>query len=157
VKTAGIDLDRAEQILKNREGQKGVLITVLQEIQEAYGFLPRPVLERVSKAMKVPLSKIFGVVTFYAQFHLKPRGEHVIRVCLGTACHVRGGERVLEKVSEVIGIQPGETTEDLKFTLERVACLGACGLAPAMMIGDQTFGRLTGKKIEKLLKRYQES
>ncbi len=150
-----IDLSGVDQILKAHAGQKGALITVLQEVQERYGYLPREVLERVSASMKIPMSRIYGVVTFYAQFHLKPRGEHVIRVCLGTACHVRGGERLLDKVSETLGIEPGETTEDLRFTLERVACLGACGLAPAMMIGDQTFGRLTPRKVEKLLKEYK--
>jgi len=152
-----INLDAVREILSRHKDTKGALITVLQEIQEAYGYLPRPALSEVSSAMGVPLSKIFGVVTFYAQFHLKPRGKHVIRVCLGTACHVRGGERMLEKVGEILGIGPGETTDDQKFTLERVACLGACGLAPALMIGDQTYGRLTGKRVEELIKQYREN
>ncbi len=152
-----INLDAVREILSRHKDTKGALITVLQEIQEAYGYLPRPALSEVSAAMGVPLSKIFGVVTFYAQFHLKPRGKHVIRVCLGTACHVRGGERMLEKVGEILGIGPGETTDDQKFTLERVACLGACGLAPALMIGDQTYGRLTGKRVEELIKQYREN
>lgn len=151
-----VDLDKVREILKSHKAGRGGLIGILQETQAAYGYLPRAALTEISKTLKIPMSKIFGVVTFYAQFHLKPRGRHVIRVCLGTACHVRGGERILEKVGEVLGIQPGDTTGDLEFTLERVACLGACGLSPAMMIDDRTYGRLTSKKVEKILKDYSK-
>jgi NADH:ubiquinone oxidoreductase subunit E len=151
-----VDLEKVREIIKSHEGERGSLISILQACQAAYGYLPRTTLEEVSKALKVPFSKIFGVVTFYSQFHLEPRGKHIIRVCLGTACHVRGGERILEKVSEVLAVEPGGTTRDLMFTLERVACLGACGLSPAMMIDDQTYGRLTPKKVEKILKEYSK-
>lgn len=151
-----VDLGKVREILKAHKGERGGLIGILQETQAAYGYLPRAALMEISKTLKVPMSKIYGVVTFYAQFHLKPRGRHVIRVCLGTACHVRGGEKILEKVGEVLGIQPGDTTGDLEFTLERVACLGACGLSPAMMIDDRTYGRLTTKKVEKILKEYSK-
>lgn len=152
-----IDLRKVRAILASRRGERGGLIGILQEVQAAYGYLPRPALEEVSRALKVPLSKIYGVVTFYAQFHLKPRGKHIVRVCLGTACHVRGGEKILEKVSEVLKVKPGDTTPDLKFTLERVACLGACGLSPAMMVDDRTYGRLTVKAVEDVLREYMRS
>lgn len=147
--------DKIDEILEKYANEKGALISVLQETQEHYGFLSRENLVRIARALKVPLSKVFGVATFYAQFHLKPRGKHVIRVCLGTACHVRGGETILQAVSEHLGIKPGETTDDLLFTLERVACLGACGLSPAMMIGDKTYGRLTPKRVGEILDSYR--
>ncbi|MGB4232287.1 MAG: NAD(P)H-dependent oxidoreductase subunit E, partial [bacterium] len=104
---------------------------------------------------QVPLSQIYGVATFYAQFHLKPRGRHVIRVCQGTACHVRGSAKILERVEQELGIKKGETTEDLRFTIEPVACLGACGLAPVMMVDDNTHGRLKPDMIPDILAQYE--
>jgi len=148
--------DMLDQIIENHVGHKGALITVLQETQEAYGYLSRENLTRISKALKVPLPRIFGVVTFYAQFHLKPRGKHIIRVCLGTACHVKGGETLVTAISEKLKIEPGETTKDLMFTLERVACLGACGLSPAMMVDSKTYGRLTPQKVNQIIDEYIE-
>ena len=112
-------------------------------------------METISKDLKIPKSEIYGVVTFYAQFHLKPRGRHVVRVCRGTACHVRGSLAVLEKVKEITGIRENETTDDLRFTLEPVACLGACGLAPVMVVDSQTFGRLDAGKVQGILDAFQ--
>jgi NADH-quinone oxidoreductase subunit E len=140
------------QAIVGRHGtQAGALIPILQDVQEEYGYLSADNLKAIAAALKLPSSKVFGVVTFYSQFHQKPRGRHVIRVCLGTACHVRGGETLLDTVSKQLGIGPGETTADLNFTLERVACLGACGLAPALMVNDTTYGRLTPRRVERLI------
>ncbi|KKM11416.1 NADH dehydrogenase [Clostridiales bacterium PH28_bin88] len=142
-------------VLTRYRGQKGSLIPVLQATQEIYGYLPADALRRISRELKVPLSKIYGVATFYAQFHLKPRGRNIVRVCLGTACHVRGGAKIMEKVMGTLGVEDGETTEDLRYTLESVACLGACGLSPIMMVNDDTHGRLTTEAVSKILAQYE--
>ncbi len=144
-----------EKVFAQYAGQKGALIPVLQKSQDIYGYLPAEALKEISKRLQIPLSKIYGVVTFYAQFHLKPRGRNIIRVCLGTACHVRGGAKIVEAVTNAIGIKDGETTEDLRYTFESVACLGACGLAPVMMVNDDTHGRLTPDMVKGLLEQYE--
>lgn len=151
----GAKLEALQKAFEKYRGAKGTLIPLLQEAQEIYGYLPKEVMELVSKEVKVPFSKTFGVATFYAQFHLKPRGRNIIRVCQGTACHVRGGARVFEGVQESLGIKKNETTEDLRYTLETVACIGACGLAPAMMVNDDTHGRLSPEKAAEILKQYE--
>ncbi len=140
---------------KKYQGHKGALIPLLQEAQEIYGYLPEEVMLQIARELKVPFSKVFGVATFYAQFHLKPRGRNIIRVCTGTACHVRGSDRLLESIQQALGLQGEGTTEDLRYTLETVACLGACGLAPAMMVNDDTYGRLTPAKAVDVLKQYK--
>lgn len=150
--------DKDKQLVKvfdNYRGQKGVLIPVLQEAQDIYGYLPEEAMEKIARELKVPFSKVFGVATFYAQFHLNPRGENIVRVCLGTACHVRGGAGIFDKVKEVLQIDDGETSADLKFTLESVACIGACGLAPVIMVNDDTHGRLTPELIPEILVAYK--
>jgi len=144
-----------EKVFVKYEGKKGALIPVLQAAQDIYGYLPAEVLKEISARLRIPVSKIYGVVTFYAQFHLNPRGRNIVRVCLGTACHVRGGAKIAEAVTKAIGIKDGETTEDLRYTFESVACLGACGLAPVMMVNDETHGRLTPDKIAALLEKYE--
>lgn len=133
----------------------GVLIPLLQAAQEIYGYLPGEVMQQIAKELNLPASKVYGVATFYAQFHLKPRGRNIIRVCTGTACHVRGADRLLENIKEALGLKSEGTTEDLRYTLETVACLGACGLAPAMMINEDTYGRLTPAKAVEVLKQYE--
>lgn len=148
-------VDKMADILAESKGSKGSLISVLQKTQEQFGYLSRENLLRISKHMKVPFAKVYGVATFYAQFHLSPRGRHIIRVCLGTACHVRGGETLLETIARRLDVTPGSTTKDLKFTLERVACLGACGLAPVIMVNDDTYGRLTPARLEQILDSYK--
>ncbi|CQR72493.1 NADP-reducing hydrogenase subunit HndA [Sporomusa ovata DSM 2662] len=147
-------LDQLNAILTKWQGLKGALIPVLQEAQEAYGYLPREIIQAIAVELKIPVSQIYGVVTFYSQFHLNPRGKNIIRVCQGTACHVRGAKAILAALEDKLQIKAGGTTPDLTFTLETVACIGACGLAPVLMINDDTHGRLTPDSIPKLLAQY---
>ena len=130
------------------------LIGVLQSVQDSFGYLPRPAIEEVSGRTGVRLSTIYGVITFYAQFYTEPRGRHTIKCCRGTACHVKGSAGVLSTVKRVLGIDEGETTPNLLFYLETVACLGACFLAPAIMIGDQYYGKLTPQRVESIIRSY---
>ena len=146
---------KVDEILAHYNGVKGALIPVLQEAQGAYGFLPKDIISRIADTLKIPVSQVYGVVTFYSQFHLNPRVRNIIRVCQGTACHVRGAKAVLKALEDELRIAPGQTTTDERFTLETVACLGACGLAPVLMINDDTHGRLTPETVCKLLDRYQ--
>ncbi len=141
-----------EPLLKRFSYQKGALVSLLQAIQERYSYLPAEVLEEVSERLAIPLANIYGVATFYAQFRFTPRGKHLIRVCHGTACHVNNAEMISSAVEDVLKIKDGETTADGKFTVERVACLGCCSLAPVMMIDGKTYGRLTREKVKKILK-----
>jgi len=134
---------------------KGGLIPVLQEAQDIYGYLPKEVLQQIAKELKLPYSNVFGVCTFYAQFHLQPRGRNIIRICLGTACHVRGGAKIFEAAQEALGVGQGGTTEDLRFTLETVACIGACGLSPCMMVNDNTHGRLKPLEVAGIFETYK--
>jgi len=142
------------ELLDHYRGYEGGLIPVLQGAQEIYGYLPAEVLETISQELKLPFSEVFGVVTFYAQFHLKPRGRNIIRVCLGTACHVLGGSKIFQALKDELGVENGGTTDDLRFTLESVACIGACGLAPCIMINDDTHGRLVTSKLKGILEQY---
>ena len=130
------------------------LIGVLQSVQDSFGYLPRPAIEEVSRRTGVRRSRIYGVITFYAQFYTEPRGRHTIRCCTGTACHVKGSSLVLNTIKRVLGIDEGETTPDLLFYLETVACLGTCFLAPAIMIDDQYYGKLTPRRINSVLESY---
>ena len=150
------DSAKLEKILEMHVGQKGALIPILQEIQAAYGYLPEEALKMVSRGVKVPLSRIYGVITFYAQFYLTPRGKHLIKACQGTACHVRGASQVLDNLSRELKVNPGGTTEDLSFSLETVACVGTCFLAPVIMINEDYYGKLTPKKAMDAVKKYFE-
>ncbi|MBP9028018.1 MAG: NADH-quinone oxidoreductase subunit NuoE [Aminivibrio sp.] len=138
------------------KGKHGGVIPVLQETQKQIGYLSREAMEAISEELSVPLAELYGVATFYAQFHLKPRGRHIIRVCRGTACHVRGSAKIMEKIMSMLGIAENGTTDDLRFTLEPVACLGCCGLAPVVMIDEDTHGRLTAdqEKLQAFLDDY---
>lgn len=147
---------RLEEIFAKYKGKKGALIPVLQQAQDIYGYLPENVMAGIADGLDLPLSQVYGVATFYSQFHLKPRGKNIVRVCLGTACHVRGGAKILESIQKELNIEKGGTTEDLMFTLEAVACIGACGLAPVIMINDDTHGRLTPDAIPKIISQYKE-
>ncbi|SMC83497.1 NADH-quinone oxidoreductase subunit NuoE [Sporomusa malonica] len=147
-------LDQVEAILAKYQGVKGALIPVLQEAQNAYGYLPREVIKCIAEKTGIPVSQIYGVVTFYSQFHLNPRGKNIVRVCQGTACHVRGAKAILKALEDGLQVKAGGTTPDLKFTLETVACIGACGLAPVLMVNDDTHGRLTPEVIPELLAKY---
>ncbi len=149
---SAIDLNKLIPVVEEFKGIKGTLVPILQKIEEIYGYLPEESIFFISKELKIPVSKIFGVMTFYAQFHFTPRGRNKIMICRGTACHVQGGAKILEEVEKQLGIKPGETTSDREYTLETVACIGACALAPTMVINNKTYGKLTPKKIEEIFK-----
>jgi NADH:ubiquinone oxidoreductase subunit E len=148
-----VDLAPARRIVAGFAGQRGNLITVLQAIQEAYGYLPRESLVEVAAGLGMTQSQVYGVATFYAQFYLEKRGRHVVKTCDGTACHVRGGNRLIETVQRELGIGPGETTPDYGFTYEVVYCLGSCGLSPVAVIDGQVIGRLTPGRLTQILRR----
>lgn len=150
-----VDLTKCHAVLsKFNRATPSDLIPILQQIQDAYGYLPMNALEEITDRTRIPLSKIYGVITFYAQFSLEPRGKHTIKVCTGTACHIKGAPDIKKKITEVLQISEGETTQDFKFTYEPVACLGTCFLAPVMMIDDRYYGKLTVEKTETVLKSY---
>jgi NADH-quinone oxidoreductase E subunit len=145
---------QVEQILEKHKGEKGALLQILQEAQGIIGYLPYDVLRMVAESLNMPLSEIYSTVTFYSFFNLKPKGKYQIRVCLGTACYVRGADKILERLKEELGVEVGDTTEDLKFSLDACRCVGACGLAPTIIINDDVYGRLTPDKIPDILKKY---
>jgi NADH-quinone oxidoreductase subunit E len=138
-----VDLARLDRILDEFKGARGALIPILQRAQDAYGFLPRTVLNHIAYKARVPLADVYGVATFYAQFHLERRGRHLIRVCDGTACHVRGASKNIEVLEKRLGLVPGGTSADYEYTVEVVYCLGSCGLAPVAVVDNQVCGRLT--------------
>lgn len=150
-----IDLSQVDSIVEPYLGKKEMVIPVLQKVQDHFGYLPRPAMEQVSQRMRIPLSRLYGIATFYAQFKMKPRGRYIIRVCKGTACHIQGSPKIADRIEELLGIESGETTDDLRFTLEEVACIGACALAPVIMINDDPHGRLTMDKIKEILDSYE--
>jgi len=145
---------KLQEIIEKYKNTKGALIPVLHEVQEVYGYLPLSVQKKISEGLGVPLSEIYGVVTFYAQFSLNPKGKYRIQVCLGTACYVKGSGLILEKLKEKLGIDVGECTKDGKFSLDACRCIGACGLAPVITINDDVYGRLSPDEIEDILKKY---
>lgn len=149
-----VDLALAEEVIQKYKDIPGNLMPVLQGIQDAYGYIPKPTVEYVAERLNVYPSQIYGVLTFYAQFHLKPRGKYIIRVCVGTACHVLGAERIKESFYDRIHIGHAETTPDKRFTFELVACLGACGMAPLAMINDETYGKMTVQRVDEIIKEY---
>jgi len=150
-----LDLSRLEEILQAYRGQKGALIPVLQKAQKIYGYLPGEVLQRIAKGLRVPLSRIYGVATFYSQFYLTRRGRHVIRQCDGTACHVRGSAQIIEKMEKALGIRAGETTPDYKVTYEVVYCLGSCGLAPVATVDETAVGKLAPERMATIVQDLQ--
>ncbi len=147
--------ERTKEIVLPWKKRRGSTIPVLQEVQKEFGYLPEDALMVVSREMKIRPSELYGVATFYSQFHLNPRGRHIIRVCRGTACHVRGSLAILDRLKKTLQVEENGTTEDLRFTLEPVACLGACGLAPVMMVDEDTHGRLTPDKVMEILNSYE--
>lgn len=149
-----IDLALAEEVIQKYKDIPGNLMPVLQGIQDTYGYVPRVTVDYVAERLNVYPSQIYGVLTFYAQFHLKPRGKFIIRVCMGTACHVLGAERIRETFFERLGIGHAETSSDRRFTFELVACLGACGMAPLAMVNDETYGKMTVQKVDDIIKEY---
>ena len=148
-------LKRLDGIIAAHRGKSGSLIPALHEAQELFGYLPKAVQARIAKGLRVRLSRVYGVVTFYHFFTTEPRGDHEITVCMGTACYVRGANiMVVDTIQELLHISEGEVTEDRKFSLSLVRCLGSCGLAPAMMIGEEVYGRLTPDQVKEILARY---
>jgi len=141
-------------ILAPYRGRRGALIPVLQKVQEEIGYLPEEAVSEIAYFLAVSESEVYGVASFYAQFRFIRQGEHTVKVCQGTACHVRGGRRILETMERELGIQPGETTEDYKFSLERVACFGSCALAPVMVVDKTVYGKMTTAKARQVLAGY---
>jgi len=150
-----IDLGPANAVIDKYIDMHGALMPVLQGIQEAYGYVPEPCVHLAAERLNVYSSQIYGVLTFYAQFHLEPRGKYIVRVCMGTACHVKGAGRIGDTLKDRLGIGHAETTEDLKFTAEYVACIGACGMAPVIMVNDDTFGSMTVQKMDEVIAKYK--
>ena len=149
--------EQLKNVFASYKGEKNELIPVLQDVQEKIGYLPDEAMCAVARFVRVPESKVFGVATFYARFHLKPRGKYIVRLCCGTACHVRGASKVADKVKGLLKISVGETTPDMKYTYEEVACIGACGLAPVMTIDAKTFGKLDPDKTKKIIEAFGET
>jgi NADH-quinone oxidoreductase subunit E len=147
-------LDKVDQIIDRYAGEEGVLIQVLLDVQREFNWIPKDAIKCVSERLQVPMSQIYRVASFYKAMSLTPIGRHLVQVCLGTACHVRGGPKVLDKTEQILDIKPGETTKDMKFTLQRVNCLGCCALGPVMVVDGEYHGKLPVAKVEEILARY---
>jgi NADH-quinone oxidoreductase subunit E len=145
---------KVKQVLKKYQNDKSALIDILHDTQAEIGYLPLAALDQISAGLDIPLSKVFCVVTFFKAFSLTPRGRHLINVCMGTACHVRGADKVAEQIEKELGIKAGENTADLKFTLETVNCVGACALGPMVVIGEDYHGEMTPEKVSDVLQNY---
>ena len=150
-----IDLTKMDPILEEYQGDRGLLISLLQDVQAEYNYLPEEALVKVSESLQIPVSQVFGVATFFKAFSLEPRGRHLVTVCMGTACHVRGGQRLVEKLERDLGIKDGETTEDMEFTLETVNCLGCCALGPVVVVDSKYEGKMDSAKLDQVMKRYK--
>lgn len=147
-------LARIGEIIEEYKEKEGSLIQILHLAQGIYGYLPMELLQFISEKLDLPLSEVYGVATFYSFFSTKPKGENTIRVCLGTACYVRGGKKIVERLKEILGIEVGDTTSDGKFTLEVMRCIGACGLAPAITINDKVFKQVNPDKLQSIIEKY---
>lgn len=159
IEDATVDLSAIDSLIDKYRNKKGNMIPLLQGIQEVYGYLPKEAFHKVSKETSIELSDMYGVATFYAQFRLKPVGKHIVKVCHGTACHVQNAKELTDALQDSLKVNDGDTTSDGLFTLESVACLGCCSLAPVLMIGDETYGKLTGDKAVRIVRdiKRQES
>lgn len=147
--------DELAKIVAEYKGEKGALIPILQKVQENFGYLPAEAISEIAKFCGMSESEVFGVASFYAQFYFTARGKHIVKVCLGTACHVCGGERILDEVKRELGIESGGTTKDYKFSLERVACFGCCALAPVMVVDKTVHGKITRSKAMEILQTFR--
>ena len=143
--------DKLEEIFAGYKGKSEELIPILQKVQEEFRYLPADAMMKVARFLRIPESTVFGVSTFYAQFKLTPLGKKIVKICRGTACHVRGGEKILEETEKQLGVKAGEVTEDLEWTLETIACFGACALAPVMVIDKDVHGRMVTSKVKDVL------
>ena len=150
------DLKKITTLIGNNENGRGTLVPLLQDINIEYGYLPENILKYVSSELDIPLSQIYNIVTFYKGFSLTPRGRYVISVCLGTACHVRGGRKIMDALERDLGIKAGQTTPDLNFTLEAVRCVGVCGLAPVVIVGEDFYGKMNQVKAQKTVGKYRD-
>jgi NADH-quinone oxidoreductase subunit E len=150
-----LDMAPLDEVLDEYRDQQGAVIPVLQRAQAIYGYLPAEVLQHISKRMRVPLSQVYGVATFYAQFYLQRRGRNVVRICDGTACHVRGAGKIIRALEQELDIKAGETTSDYRVTMEVVYCLGSCGLSPVAVINDHVVGRLVPEKAVELIRKLE--
>jgi len=148
--------EKVSEILGKYQADESSLIAILQDIQEEYSYLPREVLTLISKEMNIPLSRVLSLATFFKAFSLKPKGKHPVHVCLGTACHVRGAQLVLEKFERELGIKSGETTDDYLFSLDAVRCVGCCGLAPVVQVGEEVHGKITPARVAGVVKKYKK-
>ena len=144
-------VERVNEILRSYQGKEEELIPILQQVQLEYGYLPEIAMQKVARFLRMPDSDVFGVATFYAQFKLVPTGKKIIKVCRGTACHVRGGAKILKEVQKQLGIGPGETTPDMEYSLETVACFGACALAPVVVENEKVYGRMAVQKVKTII------
>lgn len=147
--------EQLRAVIKNHEGQEGAAIPVLHEAQEIYGYLPLEVQTIIAEELNVPLAEIYGIVTFYTQFSLYPKGKYQIGVCLGTACYVKGSGDILERIKKQLGVEVGECSEDGRFSIDATRCIGACGLAPVITINDDVYGRLAVEDVDDILKKYE--
>ena len=146
--------EKVDSILNSYQQDKSLLVSILQDLQAVYNYLPKEGLTRVSEGLNIPLSQVYSVATFFKAFSLKPRGRHSLAVCLGTACHVRGAVRILEEIERELGINRGETTKDLRYTLETVNCVGACALGPIVVVDGEYSGQMKTDKVKPLLENY---
>jgi len=153
--TSALDLEPVDDILARYPQVTGNLISVLHEVQSHYNYLPEDALRHLAKKSGVPITRLYGIATFYHFFSLKPKGRHQIHVCLGTACHVKGGQRILEEFERKLGVAAGETTRDMRYTVNEVRCVGACSFAPAVVVGDTMYADVTPKKVSDILKKHR--
>jgi len=151
----GIELAQVDTLIEKHHADQRALISLLLDIQDQFYFLPQEALERVAEKMDIPAVQVFQVARFYKAFSLEPRGKHIVTVCLGTACHVRGGDRLVDQISRLLDVPAGATTEDGLFTLETVNCLGCCALGPVMVVDGTYYGKMTATKIDKVLDKYR--
>jgi NADH-quinone oxidoreductase subunit E len=151
---ATVDISRIDQIIDKYEGKEGILIQLLLDIQQELNWIPREVAERINQRLNIPLSQIYRVASFYTAMSLTPRGKHLVSVCMGTACHIRGSPRLLDRVTNILKIQPGETSTDGRFTLNTVNCLGCCAMGPVMVVDGKYHGKIAPAKAEDVLKKY---
>ncbi|MGN0995561.1 MAG: NADH-quinone oxidoreductase subunit NuoE [Candidatus Ventricola sp.] len=145
-----------QQVIDELKDEPGALMPIMQRAQDIFGYLPEDVQYHIAKELDIPVSDVYGVATFYAQFNLEPKGKYIISVCMGTACYVKGSQQVLDKLEEVLEVSAGRTTKDGLFTLNATRCLGACGLAPVMMVNDDVYGRLTPDQVPDIIAKYRQ-
>lgn len=147
-------LEKLDKSIEKHKGSPGALMPVLQDAQKIFGCVSVEVQKRISDGLEIPLAEVYGVATFYSQFTLEPKGENVVGVCLGTACYVKGSQDILDEVSKILGVEPGKTTEDGKFTLVANRCVGACGLAPVMTVNEDVYGKISKDEVKKIMSKY---